>query len=321
MKQKYSLVLGNLGNTKDRFCGAYKEPINTVEMLKQAAAIPKNKGVELIETWDITPDNVKQMRRLLDDLGLACVSVIPDLFTDKLYKQGGLSAANSAVRNKALSSLRGACESALALNCSIVNLWPGQDGYDYLLTTDYIGYRERLTEAVVKIADEFPSLKISLEYKPKEPRNRSLLATMADTLLVIQKIGRNNVGVTIDTGHAFLANESLGESIGLAKQFGNKLLHMHFNDNHGSWDDDMIVGSVHTICYIEALWWLRRCEYTGWLSMDQYPYRIEAAAAIGESVLWLERLGALVDTHYEKLAAIISEDSPIAVSRFLRENL
>ena len=50
---------------------------------------------------------------------------------------------------------------------------------------------------------------------------------------------------------------------------------MHFNDNYRLWDDDMIVGSVHTIEYLELLYWLDRIGYDGYLSMDQYPYREE----------------------------------------------
>ena len=46
---------------------------------------------------------------------------------------------------------------------------------------------------------------------------------------------------------------------------------MHFNDNYRLWDDDMIVGSVHTIEYLELLYWLDRVGYDGYLSMDQYP--------------------------------------------------
>ena len=93
---------------------------------------------------------------------------------------------------------------------------------------------------------------------------------------------------------------------------------MHFNDNHAMWDDDMIVGTVHTICYIETLYWLDRCEYAGWLSMDQYPYREDAAAAIGESILWLRRFDDIVQAHRAEIDRLVSGDDPVATSRFLR---
>ena len=69
---------------------------------------------------------------------------------------------------------------------------------------------------------------LALEYKPKEPRNHSYIARVADTLLVVNAISMSNVGVTIDTGHAFMAYENVAESIAILKMAGDKLFHMHF---------------------------------------------------------------------------------------------
>ena len=61
------------------------------------------------------------------------------------------------------------------------------------------------------------------------------------------------MGITIDTGHSFVGGENVAESVVLAKRAGDLLYHMHFNDNHGYWDDDMIVSSVHLTCYVDLL--------------------------------------------------------------------
>jgi len=52
-------------------------------------------------------------------------------------------------------------------------------------------------------------VKISLEFKPKEPRNFSYLARSADTLLFVRETGTENVGVTIDVGHALFGDENV----------------------------------------------------------------------------------------------------------------
>ncbi|MEI7437484.1 MAG: sugar phosphate isomerase/epimerase, partial [bacterium] len=63
---KFSVILGNLGNTCDRFLSTgYKEQPSKEEMVRQAASIPGVSAVELIGSWDITEKNVAQMRRLL----------------------------------------------------------------------------------------------------------------------------------------------------------------------------------------------------------------------------------------------------------------
>lgn len=321
MDRKYSAILGNLGNTCDRFCSGYKTNPPTMEMLRQAATIPYVEGIELVGTWDIRPDNVTEMKNALRDLGLQCVSIIPDLFANKTYWKGSYSSKEESVRRHAVDYTRQMCDIARELGCNVLNLWPGQDGYDYLLTADYEQEREWECAAIRELATDYPDLTFALEYKPKEPRTHSYMARMADTLLLAQETGCPNVGVTIDTGHAFVGGEVVAESIVLAKRAGNRLAHMHFNDNFASWDDDMMVGSVHSVAYIEMLFWLDRCGYDGWLSMDQYPYREDAAGAIGESIEWLVKFDAIQRAHKAEIARLVALGDPIETSRFLRSVL
>jgi xylose isomerase len=287
-------------------------------MLKRAAQIPHVSGIELVGTWDIRAENVREMRDALKDYGLHCVSLIPDLFADKLYGKGSYSSADAKVRRRAIDSTKQMADIARELGCSILNLWPGQDGYDYLLCADYEKERAWLCEAVAELAGTCPDLRFALEYKPKEPRTHSYLARMADTLLLTQEAGQTNVGITIDTGHAFVAGEVVGEAVVLARRAGNRLFHMHFNDNYVTTDDDMIVGTVHSVCYLETLYWLDRCGYTGWLSMDQYPYREDAAGAIGESIMWLRQFSDVLDARRSEIDQLVLQQDAVATSRFLR---
>lgn len=320
-KRKYSAILGNLGNTRDRFCGGYKDNPSSLETLRRAGKLKGISGIELVGTWDIRPDNVKETRAALDDLGLECVSIIPDLFADKVWRNGSLSAKDPAVRAKAMDYLRSMCDVAEKMACGTINVWPGQDGYDYLFQGDYLNEREWLTENIADIAGEFPKLRFALEYKAKEPRTHCYLARMADTLLVCLKTGRDNVGVTIDTGHAFLGGENVAEAIVMAKQAGDKLFHTHFNDNYRAWDDDMIVGSIHSLEYIETLYWLDECGYDGWLSMDQYPYREDAVGAIQESLEWLKYFDRTQRANRARLKAAITAGDAVKTSSVLRSLL
>ncbi len=318
MERKYAVILGNLGNTCDRFCGGYKDNPSSVEMLANAVKIPHVQGIEMVGTWDVTPENAKEMKKAFDDNQIKCVSIIPDLFADRRFWKGSYSAKDASVRQYALDYTRQMCEVAETMECDLLNIWPGQDGYDYLLTADYEQEREWLCQAIATLATEFPKIRFALEYKPKEPRTHSYLARMADSLLLAQETGCENVGVTIDTGHAYNGGEIVAESIVLAKRAGDKLMHMHFNDNYTAWDDDMIVGSVHTVCYIEMLYWLDRCGYAGWLSMDQYPYREDAAGAIGESIQWLVKFDEILQANRSKIDELVKLGDAVETSKFLR---
>jgi xylose isomerase len=318
---KYSVILGNLGNTCDRFCKGYKDNPSTEEMLALAVQIPHVEGIELVGTWDIRPDSVKDMKRRMEDYGKTCVSIIPDTFTSAEYGKGTITNINPEIRRKALDYLRQMSEIALEMNCGIVNLWMAQDGYDYLLTADYDQEREWLCEGTTALANEFPNLKFALEYKPKEPRNYSYHARMSDTILAAKETNCNNVGVCIDTGHSFVAGENVAEAVILAKRAGNMLFHMHFNDNHGFWDDDMIVGSVHSTVYIDLLYQLKKTGYNGWLSMDQYPYRENATDAIAESILWVRIFERIVDENFTEIETLVKMNDAVETSRFMRKVL
>jgi sugar phosphate isomerase/epimerase len=321
MKPRYAVILGNLGNTCDRFLPTgYKEKLPSEEMIRQAAAIPGIEGLELVGSWDITRKNLRATQRLLDSLGLACVSIIPDLFSQKRWGRGSFAAKDATIRAQALEESRIVAELARELGCGLVNLWLGQDGYDYPLQSHYDRERGWLAAGLHTLAAEFPDLRFALEYKLKEPRTHSFQARAGDTLLMAHEIALPNVGVCIDTGHALMAGENLAEAAVLLHRHGRKLFHLHFNDNYRTWDDDMIVGSLHVVEFIELLFWLRELGYDGWYSMDQYPYREDGAAAVRESVRFLQGVAALLTPPVVgKLRALVAAGDATRSSAFVRE--
>ena len=317
---KYSIILGNLGNTCDRFLSSgYKDQPSKETMIRQASEIPGVTGVELVGTWDITPQNADEIGELLNKYRLVCASVIPDHFSQKRWGRGAFVSLDPDIRSQALEETMIAARLARKLGCSLVNIWPGQDGYDYPLQANYVQAREWLVEGIKTAAASFPDIRFSLEYKPKEPRTHSFIARAADTLLLAQEIGLANVGVTIDTGHSLVAGENIAEAAALLSKSGDKLFHMHFNDNYRFWDDDMIVGSVHFVEFVELLFWLKELGYAGWYSMDQYPYREDAQGALLGSVEFLQGIETLLTAEsMEEIRAVIAEGNAVKSAAWLR---
>jgi sugar phosphate isomerase/epimerase len=320
---KYSIILGNLGNTCDRFLSTgYKDQLPKPEMIRQAAAIPGVKGVELVGSWDVTPQNVDEVGGLLAKHGLACVSIIPDHFSQKRWGRGAFTAKDPSIRAQALEETMAAAEMARKLKCPLINLWPGQDGYDYVLQSDFRAERRWTVDAVTAAAKVYPDIRFSLEYKPKEPRTHSTWAHAADTLLVAKETGMANVGVTIDTGHSLAGGENMAEAAVLLSDFGDKLFHMHFNDNYRSWDDDMIVGSVHFVEFIELMYWLKELDYSGWYSMDQYPYREDGQGALRSSVEFLQGIESMLDAGaMGELKSLVAAGDAIKSTAWVRSRL
>ena len=74
-----------------------------------------------------------------------------------------------------------------------------------------------------------------------------------------------------------------------------KLDYLHLNDNYRSWDDDMMVGAVHLVEYLELAYWIRRLDYQGWLTLDIFPYREDGVRAATQCREWMEGIFRAVD--------------------------
>lgn len=321
MNTKYSVFLINVGSCSDRYCGAYGEKYSITQLFDRVASIPLISGVDLVATPDIL-DSVDEVKACMNRTGLKIVSVAVDHFTQAKWRQGSFSSTDPEIRKQAVSATIQAMDLAADLGCDLVTIWPGQDGYDYIFQSDYLQQRHWFEEGVKQACSHRRDIRVSLEYKSKEPRTHCYINTVGTTLLTVQSINEPNLGVAFDYGHALMAYENPAESIALLHKFGNKLMHIHINDNFRYWDDDMIVGSVHTLEYLEFLYWLRKTGYDGWIAIDQFPYREDGRDAVAESAEWLHALETVIDrADPEEIAATIQEKDAVKSSRMMRKLL
>ncbi|XID92987.1 sugar phosphate isomerase/epimerase family protein [Paenibacillaceae bacterium WGS1546] len=323
MCARYSVILSNVGSCADRYvAGGYDRPYSIAELFERVKQIPQVTGVELVGTWHITEKNVAEIKTQLEHCELKLVTIIPDHFGQMKWKNGSFGAKDRAVREAAVAHTKEMIDAAVELGSNLISIWPGQDGYDYLFQSDYIQERDWFAEGIREACRYRPDVKISLEYKPKEPRTHCFLGTAATSLLIAGEIGLDNVGVTIDFGHALNAYETPAESVALLKKYGNKLFHVHMNDNYRHWDDDMIVGSVHTIETLEFFYWLKRTGYDGWLSIDQYPYREDGLEAVREGVKAMETFNDMIDRiPGGELESLIRRGNSPEIAAYLRKLL
>ncbi len=321
MKLKLSVFLGNAGSCSDRFCSAYGKPYSMEELFERVASVGGITGVDLVGTPDII-DNLGKVKACLKSTGLTVVSIVPDLFSPAGFRQGTYSSIDPEIRSEAIAHTKRAIDAASELGCSLVAPWPGQDGYDYLFQADYETERTLFEDAIKELCDYNKDIRIGLEYKPKEPRNRCYASTAAVTLLMLMQTGASNCGIVLDYGHALYAYENPAEVVALLHKYGDRLMHIHINDNYRYWDDDMIAGSVHTLEYLEFFYWLRRTDYSGWITIDQFPYREDGRDAIAESAAWLIKFHEIIEkadaTEIE--AVLIKKDATLS-SKLMRRLL
>ena len=92
-------------------------------------------------------------------------------------------------------------------------------------------------------------------------------------LYLAEKCGEN-VGVTIDFGHALTGKEKPGESAALLGKYG-KMFNVHINDAYGDWDDDLAAGTVHIPETLEFMYFLEETGYDGYVGFDIFPFRMD----------------------------------------------
>lgn len=318
---RFSANINTFNAGADRYVlSGYGERYPTDELIRMATRVEGLTGVELVGLWHVNDENVEQIRRQVADAGLVVTCVTPDIWASSKWGRGSFTSKDPKIRRSAIQEVKKSMEWAKQLDCEVIDLWFGQDGYDYPFQGDFLTAWDRLIEGVIECADHLPEVKIVLEYKPKEPRTHCYIATVGKTLLLIDKVNRPNVGAMIDVGHALMAYENTAESAALLQYFGNKLFYMHFNDNWRLWDDDMTVGSVHTIEMLELLYWLDRMNYTGWYALDIFPYRENGMRAAQESILWIQGLRNLLDKiGRERFGAVLASGDSMEASALLRE--
>ena len=321
MKLKYSVFLGNVGHCFDRYCPEYSNPFSLGELFDRAATIEQLDAVDLVMDWGMM-EKKEEIKSHLARTGLKVGSLAVDTFANPLYKKGSLSSTQPEVRDRALEDAKRVIDFAVEIGCKIVTLWPGQDGYDYIFAADYIKERQLFQDGVEELCRYNPDVIITLEYKIKEPRTHSYISTVGATLLMIEKIGLPNCGIALDYGHAALGYETAAEAVAMCKMYGDRLKHIHINDNYRLWDDDMIVGTVHTLEYLEFFYWLKRTGFDGYLVIDQFPYREDGRDAVSESAEWLDVLQEAAARIDEKEAErVLAARDGVEASRFMRKVL
>lgn len=321
MKRNYSVFLGNVGSCLDRYCPAYGREYSIGELFDRVATIPLIRGVDLVASPNLLAEK-ETVKSKIKEHGLRVVSIAADTFTQAKWKQGSLSCSDPEIRKQALDHAEEVIAFCKEVDCSLLTFWLGQDGYDALFQADYMAEHKYLINSLTAICKAHPEMTVALEYKIKEPRTHSYVSTVGTTILLCQATGCDNCKVIIDYGHALLGYENPAESVALLKLFGDRLCHIHINDNYRLWDDDMIVGTVHTLEYLEFFYWLRRTGYQGWFVIDQFPYREDGRDAVAESAEWLDFLESLMDrADMDEIAEILKKKDAVAGSKLMRKLL
>ncbi len=304
MSMKYAVITGFLGGMKDRFHSHYGQQRTIAEKFALASKIEGIKGLELIYPYDC-PD-VNQIKELQAQYGLEIAAINVNVKAEPDFRDGSYTNPSSKVRKLAMEYTAGAIEAAAQLGSNLVTCCPLADGHDVSFQTDYRQDFKRLKSAVNEAALIDPSVRLSLEYKPTEPRVSCYLDTAATTLLLVEDVGHKNLGVTLDIGHSLCAGETPARAAALLGEY-NRLFYVHVNDNNRAWDWDLVPGTEHIWALVEFLVYLKFYPHAGWYTADMMPARIDPIKGFSQTYRVMERFQQVADridlAHLQDLTA------------------
>lgn len=312
---RYAVITGFYGRQGNRFM-EYQPQRPIAEKLAMAARTSGCAGVELCYPDDFA--DVVALRRALAELNLGVSALNFRSRRPGMWMRGAWTSESAAERQAVVDDCRRLMDIAVAMGVNRVTNCPLNDGADFIFEMDYARAYDHAAEAFAKVAAHQPSVRLCIEYKPNEPRVRSLFDTAGGTLAFVQMVGAANLGVTLDMGHALAAGERPAQSAALLARAG-KLFYVQLNDNDGAFDWDLPPGVLRFWETIEFMHTLPRLGYVGdWYSFDIVPKEFDPVAVYGQAFAMTRKLEAIAARLDEqRMAELVRERNPTATMAYL----
>ncbi|MFT2817091.1 xylose isomerase [Leifsonia sp. A12D58] len=190
---------------------------------------------------------IDRLKQALADTGVIVPMVTTNLFSAPVFKDGGFTSNDRAVRRFALRKVLRNLDLAAELGAKTFVMWGGREGAEYDSAKDIRAALDRYREAVNLLGDYVTDkgydIRFAIEPKPNEPRGDILLPTLGHAIAFINTLERPElVGVNPEVGHEQMAGLNFTAGIAQALDAG-KLFHIDLNGQRGiKYDQDLVFG-------------------------------------------------------------------------------
>ncbi len=252
---KFSFGLWTIGyNGADPFGGPTRPALDTVEAVTRLAELGAY-GLTFHDddlftfgsTAAVRQHEIDRLKQALADTGMTVPMVTTNLFSQPVFKDGGFTSNDRAVRRFALRKVLHNIDLAAELGAQTFVMWGGREGAEYDAAKDIRSALERYREAVNLLGDYVTDkgydIRFAIEPKPNEPRGDILLPTVGHAMAFITTLERPElVGVNPEVGHEQMAGLNFTAGIAQALYQG-KLFHIDLNGQRGiKYDQDLVFG-------------------------------------------------------------------------------
>jgi xylose isomerase len=316
---KLAIITAFLGGVKNRYM-VYKADRTLEEKFEIAAQIEGLDGLELCYPADF--EDVGILKSLLADYGFGVPSINVRSRRTGKWLRGSFSSAHAEERAEVVDDFRRAMDLAAELGVPRISTCPLNDGHDYVFEMNYLDAYRYAEETFSAICEHNRAINVCIEYKWNDPRVRCLLGSAGETLSFCHAVGAENLGATLDIGHAILVKERAAQSAAMLARAG-KLFYVHLNDNDRNWDWDMLPGAFHFWEFVEFFYFLKEVGYTDdWYAYDVMSKEtdtVETFNATFHMTRVLESLAERIDR--DQMAALMVERNPVKAMRYVFDNL
>jgi xylose isomerase len=295
-EDRFSFGLWTVGwRAVDPFGDATRPPLDPVESVHRLSDLGAW-GVTMHDD-DLIPfgsddeargRHIARFRAALDETGLVVPMMTTNLFTHPVFRDGGFTSNDRAVRRFALRKVLRNIDLAAELGASTYVMWGGREGSESDGAKDVRAALDRYREAVDTLAqyvvDQGYGLRFALEPKPNEPRGDILLPTIGHALAFISTLEHHEmVGVNPEVGHEQMAGLNFVHGISQALWQG-KLFHIDLNGQRGiKFDQDLVFGHGDLLNAFFLVDLLENGGYEGPRHFDYKPSRTEDITGVWAS--------------------------------------
>jgi xylose isomerase len=303
-EDKFSFGLWTVGwQARDLFGEATRPVMAGVEAVHKLAELGAY-GITFHDDDLVSPGStsaerdtiIGEFKAALAETGLVVPMVTTNLFGDPVFKDGGFTSNDRAVRRYALRKVMRNMDLAAELGAEIYVFWGGREGSEVDFAKDVRSALDRYREGIDMLAqysiDKGYNMRFAIEPKPNEPRGDILLPSIGHALAFINECEHADmIGINPETGHEQMA--SLNYTHGIAQAlWSNKLFHIDLNGQKGPrYDQDMVFGYGDLLQAFSTVDLLENGApgggptYDGDRHFDYKPLRTESIEGVWESAL------------------------------------
>ena len=288
MKLNVDAHLWCLGTYGERYVpGGYFEPMTLEQQLEVMSKIEGLSGLFVFYPAPPLPTDPDKLVKKLAGYNLKVSNLAVECWSDRKWKHGGFSTSEANIRRDMVKLFKEAMAFSKQIKAESVLLWPAHDGMDYPFQTNYRDGWRYLVDTIREIGELDRSVKVCIEYKSKDPRQKQYVSNVGKLMMLLNDVGLANVTGVIDVGHALMCQENLAESLAILDAHG-KLGQIHLNENYKDADPDMIFGTINFWEILEFFYYLNKTDFSGWCSIDTIVPRDDRAKnlAMGVKLIW-----------------------------------